>query len=147
MAKILIIGQAPGIRAQTVPYDTTLLYTILEWVGIGKGQAQGLFEFEALSNEFPGLYKKGHHAKPSKESIQKHWIETLEAKVQGSEKVWLLGNFVSDYFKKLPKTWSCNLEILETYHPSRRNYSKIMAQKETIIKLLTHFLSLTRPIQ
>lgn len=140
MNKILIIGQAPALRKQTVPYDTTLLYTMLEWVGISKEQAQALFEFEALSNEFPGLSKPGNHAKPSKEAVQKHWSETLETKVHGADKVWLLGSFVSDYFHKLPKTWSCSLEILETYHPSRRNYSKIMAKKEEIINQLKDFI-------
>lgn len=140
MAKILIIGQAPGKREQKVPYDTTLLYTMLDWIGISKEQAQNIFEFEALSQEFPGLVKPGHHAKPSKEAMAKHWKEILETKVQGANKVWLLGDFVSKYFHKLPKTWSCNLEILETYHPSRRNYSKIMAIKEKLIPLLTHFI-------
>ena len=34
--KILIIGQAPAAVKQEVPYDTTYLYTMLEWIGISK---------------------------------------------------------------------------------------------------------------
>lgn len=139
--RILVIGQAPAKREQKVPYDTTLLYSMLEWVGISKEQAQDMFEFEALSNEFPGLSKPGHHAKPAKENIEKHWKQELEIKVQLADKVWLLGEFVKKTFYNFPKTWSCNLQIMETYHPSRRNYSKIMAQKETLTEQIKNFIN------
>lgn len=141
MNKILIIGQAPAIRKQSVPYDTTMLYTMLDWVGISKDQAQIMFEFEALTDEFPGLYKKGHHAKPTKEAIAKHWSEVLENKVICADKVWLLGTPAKEFFYKQEKRYSCNLSVMESYHPSRRNYSKIMAAKEDITKLLNHFIN------
>lgn len=50
--KILIIGQAPPAVNQRVPYDTTLLYDIFEWVGIDKEQAQNMFDFDAVYNKF-----------------------------------------------------------------------------------------------
>ena len=142
MSKILIIGQAPGIRNQKVPYDTTLLYEMLSWVGVTKEQAQTMFEFEAMSAEFPGKVKSSHKT-PTQEEMHLHWGNVLEPKVILADKVWLLGKVASKYFHSLPKTWSCNLEIIETFHPSRRNYSKIMKQKEAITTLLSEFLNST----
>jgi hypothetical protein len=138
--KILLIGQAPPAAKQRVPYDTTLLYEILSWVGISKEKAQEMFEFEAVSDKFPGFLEKGHKT-PSQEDMDKHWSSTLESKVQAADKVWLLGNVARDYFYSKPKTWSCNLEILETLHPSKLNYSRIHAQKEQLITKIESFLS------
>jgi uracil-DNA glycosylase len=139
MNKILIIGQAPAKQEQQVPYDTTLLYTMLEWVGISKDKAQDIFEFEAVSNVFPGSNEIGH-LKPSKEAMDRHWNETLEMKVQCADKVWLLGNVAKEYFYSKPKTYSCNLEILETCHPSKRNYSRIMSDKEKLSSAIKEFV-------
>lgn len=40
MKKILIIGQAPPLQKQDVPYDTTMLYEWLSEIGISKEKAQ-----------------------------------------------------------------------------------------------------------
>lgn len=137
--KILIIGQAPPAIKQKLPYDTTLLYEMLSWVGITKEKAQEMFEFEAVSDKFPGFLEKGHKL-PSQEDMENHWSRTLESKVQATDKIWLLGNVARDFFHSKTKTWSCNLEILETLHPSKLNYSRIYAQKEKITKLLKDFI-------
>jgi hypothetical protein len=115
---------------------------MLEWAGVSKEKAQQIFEFEAVSNVFPGSNKTGH-LKPTKESMDKHWEDTLETKVQCADKVWLLGNTAKEYFYSKPKTYSCNLEILETCHPSKRNHSRIMLSKENITAAITKFLCQT----
>lgn len=138
--KILIIGQAPALKEQKLPYDTTLLYTMLEWVGITKEQAQGMFEFEAVSNVYNGS-KNSKHIKPTKEQMDAHWNNTLETKVQCANKVWLVGDVAKKYFYSKPKTWSCNLEILETIHPSRINYFRIMPKKDELTETLKSFLN------
>lgn len=140
MNKILIIGQALPAVKQTSPYDTTLLYDMLSWVGIDKEQAQKMFEFDAVCNEFTGHGQNGH-LKPTQAQMNKHWDESLETKVQCADKVWLLGNVAKDYFNSKPKTWSCNLKVLETIHPSKRNYDRIMKQKNELIYKLSHFLN------
>lgn len=139
MNKILIIGQAPPAVKQSVPYDTTLLYEMLSWVGITKEESQSIFEFEAVSNIFPGHSISGHN-KPSVEQMGEHWEATLKNKVELAEKVWLLGNVARDYFYSKPKTWSCNLEILETVHPSKRNHSRIFLNKDKITAQLKNFI-------
>lgn len=140
MSKILIIGQAPTDQKQSVPYDTTLLYDILSWVGVSKEQAQSIFDFEAVSNTFPGKDAKGHF-KPSQEQMDKHWNETLETKIQLADKVWILGKVAADYIESKNRTWSCNQQLIKTVHPSKRNYSLIMNNKEAITFLLTEFLN------
>lgn len=130
--KILIIGQAPSKREQKVPYDTTMLYEMLSWVGISKELAQKLFEFEAIYNEFPGS-EGAKHFKPTKEQMDKHWEETLETKVQMAYTVILLGNVARDYFNSKPRTYSCSTLVLEMIHPSYRNRMRINESKEKII--------------
>lgn len=133
--KILIIGQAPSAQKQELPYDTTLLYEMFSWVGISKEESQILCDFDAVSNIFPGS-KDGSHLRPKKSDMDAHWENQLEDKVIMAEKVLLLGAVARDYFYSKPKRYSCNLEIYEMIHPSRRNYARIMAQKENIIQTL-----------
>lgn len=139
MNKILIIGQAPPAVKQSVPYDTTMLYEILEWVGISKDSAQDLFEFDAVYNEFPG-WENGKHRVPTKLEMEYHWDEVLETKVQLADKVILLGNVAKNFINSKPKTWSCNTEFLELIHPSRLNYNRIIQDKEKITQKLKEFL-------
>lgn len=138
--KILIIGQAPPAVDQKVPYDTTLLYTMLSWVGVTKEQAQEMFEFEAVSNKFPGKNAKGGHLKPSKVDMDDHWEVSLKNKVLSSLKVIILGRVAAEYLFLQTQGWATAIEVLELPHPSRRNYSLIMGKKEQITEALKHFL-------
>lgn len=140
MSKILIIGQAPPLKKQTVPYDTTLLYTMLEWVGVSKEAAQGMFEFEALTDQFPGKTLHGSHKPPSAEMVEKYWGSILKGKVINSESVILLGRVSEKYFVSFTKNWAVLPAILSLPHPSRRNYSRIMNDKENITQQLKYFL-------
>lgn len=141
MVRILIIGQAPPANRQVRPYSTTMLYDWLNEIGITPIQAQAMFDFEAIYNEFPGFDAKGGHLKPSKEQMDKHWTDTLETKVQLADKIWVLGNVARDYIATKPKTWSCNTDWLYTMHPSKRNVSAFNQNKDNIIKSIKEFLS------
>jgi hypothetical protein len=138
--KILIIGQAPPAVIQELPYDTTLLYVMFSWVGIDKIKSQELFEFESMSNVFPGHGVKGH-LKPTKDVMQEHYKNTLKGKIEKADKVLILGNVAKE---ALLEYGIYNLKqtknILCLIHPSKRNYSKIMNSKNEIIKSLNHFL-------
>ncbi len=140
MTKILVIGQAPPAVKQRVPYDTTMFYDWLSAIGISQDEAQNLFEFEAVYNKFPGYDSKGGHNPPTPAQMDEHWKNTLEAKVQAAEKVWLLGKVAANYFNSRPKTWSCNLEVLETMHPSLRNKSWFEANKWQTLMLIEGFV-------
>lgn len=133
MSKILIIGQAPPAVAQGVPYDTTMLYDWLKEVGISKEDAQDIFEFDAVYDKFPGHDENGGHLKPTREQMDEYWDRALEMKVILSDKVILLGNVARDYFNSKEKRYSCNLEVYELIHPSKRNYSLYQKNKGEII--------------
>lgn len=140
MKKILIIGQAPPVKEQKVPYDSTLLYEMLSWVGITKEQAQDMFEFEAVSPTLRGV-KNGNHLKPLKHEIHNHVVTVLGAKMKEADKILLMGNVAIENVigKKHPYgMFGTKYALLP--HPSRRNYNLIMKQKESITNLLKEVL-------
>ena len=138
--KILIIGQAPPAVKQEFPYDTTLLYEMLGWVGISKEQAQDMFEFEAMTDKFPGHGPNGH-LKPTLKEMQHHLDTTLNRKIINSDKMIVLGNVAKEALLTLtPYGMRKTDPVLFLIHPSKRNYSKIMAQKEQITEQLTNLL-------
>ena len=138
--KILIIGQAPPAVKQKLPYDTTLLYEIFSWVGIDKKKSKILFEFESMTDVFPGFGKNGH-LKPSKDVMKKHYDQTLKNKIIKARKILVLGNVAKDALRE-NGIFSLKKEkdVLFLIHPSKRNYSKIMIKKKAIIKLLNNFI-------
>jgi uracil-DNA glycosylase len=138
--KILIIGQAPPAVKQEVPYDTTLLYEMLSWVEVSKEQAQELFDFEAVSNTFPGINKQGGHKPPSLKDMERHWDDTLLAKVCNSEKIILLGKVAHKQYWIRAKYIPASPLVIELPHPSKRNYSRIMDAKDIITKSLKYTL-------
>jgi uracil-DNA glycosylase len=134
--KTLIIGQAPANQKQTYPYDTTQLYDWLSEIGISKEEAQNLFTFDAVYDKFPGFDENGGHLKPSRFQMDEYWERSLEFKVQLADKIILLGNVARDYFYSKDKTYSCNTEIFELIHPSKRNIGLYKQNKESILNIL-----------
>lgn len=139
MQKILVIGQAPAAKKQKFPYDTTMLYYWLAECGIDMVDAQEMFIFDAIYDKFPGWNEVGGHNKPTKEQMDQYW-PILESKIQGVDKVWLLGNVAEEYFNSKPKTWSCNLLVLKTIHPSKRNIDIYNRTRDELINKIKNFL-------
>lgn len=138
---ILIIGQAPPAVKQAVPYDTTLLYTMLEWVGITKDQAQTMFEFEAMTGTFPGKGKSGH-LKPTPAAMREHYENVLRSKIICADKIIVLGAVAREALRGSDiLNFKSHENILCLIHPSRRNYSKLMKAKEGITEQLKAFLN------
>lgn len=134
--KTLIIGQAPPMQKQGVPYDTTMLYDWLAEVGITKEAAQDIFIFDAVYDKFPGFDAAGGHLKPTREQMDEYWKRSLELKVQLSKNIILLGNVARDYFYSKPKKYSCNTQVFELIHPSKRNIGLYQKNKESILSTL-----------
>lgn len=139
--RILIIGQAPPVNKQNIPYDTTMLYSWLLRIGISITDSKRLFDFEAIYNVFPGFDANGGHLKPTVEQMNKHWDDTLETKVQLADKIWVLGNVARDYINTKDKTWSCNTEWLYTIHPSKRNYALFKKNEQSILNNIKEFIN------
>ena len=139
--KILIIGQAPPAVKQTLPYDTTLLYDMLEWAGISKAVAQEIFEFEALIDKFPGFVDGGHRV-PSIEEINNHYKNVLADKIKAADKILVLGRVAETYLTHTVSYLDSypDKRFLFLIHPSRRNYDRIMEQKDYITTQLKSFI-------
>lgn len=138
--RILIVGQAPAANKQTVPYDTTMLYDILRWAGISKEKAQNLFEFEALTDKFPGFNNQGGHKKPSSTDMELYWESTLKAKVLSHHKIIVLGRVAEDFLNQHAPKQMMRAETIFLLHPSRRNQGKILAHKKEITTLLKQLI-------
>lgn len=139
--KILIIGQALPAKEQTQPYDSTLLYDWLAECGVSKDEAIQMFDFEAVYGyEFTGHNKQGGHKPPTQKQMRKYWIDVLQTKMECADKVWILGSVAKKFIDKQPRTWSCNLEVLETIHPSRRNIFAFRNDKENILNSIKDFI-------
>lgn len=132
MNKILIIGQAPPLKKQTIPYDSTMLYDWLLEIGITKEQAQDIFEFEALTDVFPGINKNGGHKKPSWDMFIEHWVCTLKEKAENCKSIICLGNASKEYIL-LIKIGKPTIFLI---HPSKRNISLFRKNKESILNAL-----------
>jgi uracil-DNA glycosylase len=140
MRKILIIGQAPPAVKQTLPYDTTMLYDILSWVGIDKDRAQEMFQFDALVDKFPGFDSRGGHLKPSKDQICEYYSRSLRISIDMADKIILLGAPARGFLRPDLINYGIRGKYLYLPHPSRRNYNLIMGKKEEITTLLRSFL-------
>jgi hypothetical protein len=140
MNKILIIGQALPAIKQDMPYDTTMLYAWLDDIGISKEQAQDIFTFQAVYGSFTGFDANGGHLKPTQEQMDEHWDKVLQTEVELADKIWVLGNVAKSYLETKDKTWSCNTEWLYTIHPSKRNFSLFVKNKENIISSIRKFI-------
>lgn len=137
--KILIIGQSLPAVKQNLPYDTTMLYDWLGELGISKDEAQVLFEFEAVYGYgFLGYDSKGGHIIPTKEHKDKYFKEVLADKIAKADKVWVLGRVAEKYLKEVGalkgKVSIC------TIHPSTRNYSLYIKNKQSILKEILSLL-------
>jgi len=137
MKKILIIGQAPPAKKQRYPYDTTLLYDILSWVGISVEYAQDLFDFDAVYDMFPGYTSEGKHKQPSFDQCEDYWERSLREKVLKAEKIIILGNTASMVLNHKFRKENIVKNTIFIPHPSRRNTELIKYHKkeEIILKL------------
>lgn len=144
MNKILIIGQAPPAQEQKVPYDTTMLYDILAWVGITKEQAQEIFTFDAVYDKFPGFNAIGGHLKPSYAQFLGYLVRSLQDKIVRHQHIMILGRIAYDYLYETPvvKDLLARRNVVTLLHPSYRNRARIMSNQYLTTKELKDFFSL-----
>lgn len=139
MKKILVIGQAPPAVKQTYPYDTTYFYEWLSWCNVTKLEAQDRFDFDAMTDKFPGHGANGHLL-PSESEMLNYFNTVLKQKIENVDKVLILGKVaeynLSKFLNGLDKNKFCCL-----MHPSRRNTGMIIANKAKIIDSINKLLN------
>lgn len=135
--KILIIGQAPPVQKQTLPYDTTMLYNWFHLIGVSKEQAVELFEFDAVYDKFPGFDANKGHLKPTTAQMEEYWERALKKKVDKAPSILVLGSHARDFLK------TKNIQgkyIVYTIHPSTRNYGLYANDSVNILNSLKSLL-------
>lgn len=112
-------------------------------VGITRNDAQQIFEFQAVYNEFPGRDAKGGHLKPTQEQMSHHWITFLQDRVAIYNRIWILGKIASDFiYDRMSENRSIyyGKHFLRTIHPSRMNFALYQKKKKEIINSIETFL-------
>lgn len=145
--KILIIGQAPPLKAQKVPYDSTMLYEWLQEIGVNKKYAQKLFDFEALTDEIPDVDGKGNHRRPRKQQIVDYLNRVLYKKIVNSEVIILLGDCSIKYFGYsgfFIEDKMQNATVLTCIHPSTRNRYRFNKNKEEVLNVFNRAIQLNK---
>lgn len=147
---ILIIGQAPPIKEQTLPYDSTILYDWFKSANISKEDAQARFIFDAVYDKFPGHTKDGGHKAPTKAQFKDYLKRSLSKKINQASSIILLGNTACKFILNKELDWGTihidnnsfdKKAYLVLPHPSKRNTLIHQQYKEVIQQSLLTFLN------
>lgn len=139
MKKILIIGQAPPLQKQELPYDTTMLYDWLNEVGVSKEKAQKIFDFEAMTDKPPRIGANGSHLKPTKKEMDDYYRRVLHSKCLNADSIILVGKCSMEYFgfNNFYESKEINGKTYSTLiHPSKRNLDRYRKNKQRLINCL-----------
>jgi len=137
--KILIIWQAPALKKQVFPYDTTMLYDWLNEIWVSKEKAISICEFEAMTNKKPKISKSGWHLAPWKKEMTNYYELVLKEKIKKADIILLLWKcpikffWFEEFFLKENKAWK---KFFTLIHPSKRNILLYRNNKEKILWIL-----------
>lgn len=132
-SKIIIIGQAPGIKAQTseIAWNDLSGNKLRSWLGVSKEQFYNtdIFGLVPMDFYFPGSSKSGDL--PPRRNFASKWHPKLFSNLDDLKLIILIGNYSQKYYLKdsaktnLTAKVKSYTEYLPTYfplpHPSPRN--------------------------
>lgn len=131
-ARILIVGQAPGIRAHdsATPWNDPSGERLRDWLGVSREQFYdpGLFAIMPMGFCYPGKGKSGDL--PPRKECAPQWHERLLQQLPDIELTLLIGQYAQNYYLKdghaslteRVRNWrSLPQEMLALPHPSPRN--------------------------
>ena len=132
-SKIIIIGQAPGIKVHQsgIPWDDASGERLRQWMGVSKEQFYNTQQFGIVPMGFcyPGKGKSGDL--PPRPECADLWMERVLKYLKKREHILLIGQYAQNYFlkenkkKTLTETVKNWREYLPQYfvlpHPSPRN--------------------------
>lgn len=133
-SKVIIIGQAPGIRAQTsgIPWDDKSGETLQAWLGISAKQFynEDIFGIIPMDFYFPGKGKSGDL--PPRKGFAEKWHPQLLEAVESEYLVILIGQYAQKFYlkKKMQSNLTNTVKAYKEYlpdnffplpHPSPRN--------------------------
>ncbi len=132
-SKIVIIGQAPGVRVHNsgIPWNDASGTQLRKWLGVSDKDFYDTKKFAIIPMGFcyPGKGKSGD--KPPRKECAIQWHDQILEKMPHVELILLIGMYAQNYYLKdkgkrtLTETVSNFSEYLPTYftlpHPSPRN--------------------------
>jgi uracil-DNA glycosylase len=153
LSKIVVIGQAPGIRAQTSgkAWDDASGLRLVEWLGVTEEQFRdpALFSLIPMDFYYPGKGKSGDL--PPRKDFAPLWHKRLLDLMPNVKLVILVGHYAQHYYlhnraKTLTETVRHYHEYLPDYfpivHPSPLNF-RWLAKNEWFEKELLPVLRKT----
>jgi uracil-DNA glycosylase family 4 len=152
-SKILIIGQAPGIKVHHsgIPWDDKSGETLRSWLGVNKEVFYDVENFAIVPMGFcyPGKGKNGDL--PPRKECAPLWHNLLLNEMPKIQLVLLVGQYAQGYYLKmnrkkiLTETVKNYRQYLPTFfplpHPSPRNYSWMQKNPwftENVLPILQH---------
>lgn len=140
-AKIIIIGQAPGIKAQNsgIPWDDKSGQRLIEWLGISENQFHDESMISLLPMDFyyPGKGKSGDL--PPRKNFAPLWHKRLISLMPDIRLIVLVGQYAQKYYlknnpnKNLTETVQNYTMYLPKYfpivHPSPLNFRWLAKNK------------------
>ena len=132
-ARILIVGQAPGLRVHTtgIPWDDPSGERLREWMGVDKDTFYDASRIAIVSMGYcyPGRAKGGDM--PPRGECAKLWLDRLLAKLPEIQLTLLIGQYAQQHFlrsrrkRSLTETTKAWRDYAPQYfplpHPSPRN--------------------------
>lgn len=131
-AKILIIGQAPGLKTQEKGrlFDDASGENLRKWLGVDRElfYASGHFAILPMDFYYPGKGKSGHL--PPRKNFAPKWHPLIMKQLPQIELTLLIGKYAQDYYlgesrRTLTERVENAADYLPTYfplpHPSPRN--------------------------
>lgn len=133
-SKIVIIGQAPGVRAQTsgVPWDDKSGQNLMRWLGVSEAQFRdtSLFAHIPMDFYYPGKGKSGDL--PPRKDFADLWHKECFDLIDNVQLIILIGQYSQKYYlkdqrlKTLTETVKSYEHYLPQYfplvHPSPLNF-------------------------
>lgn len=133
-SKIIIVGQAPGIKVHLsgIPWDDASGKRLREWLGIEGDELYDTQRFAIIPMGFcyPGKGKSGDL--PPRKECAPQWHQRLLEHIPSAELILLIGNYAQKYYlgKRYQGTLTETVRQFEHYlpqffplvHPSPLNY-------------------------
>lgn len=155
LSKIVIIGQAPGQKAQDsgIPWDDASGNNLREWLGVDKQTFydEKIFTLIPMGFCFPGTGKSGDL--PPRPECAPLWHQHVLKRMTESKLTLLIGQYAQNYYlgnsckRTLTETVKHHKEYLPKYlplpHPSPRNniwQKKNSWFKEKVIPMLQNII-------
>lgn len=122
LSKIVIIGQAPGIRAQTsgIAWDDPSGLRLMSWLGVSEAQFRdpALFSLIPMDFYYPGKGKSGDL--PPRKDFAPLWHKRLLDLVPHAALIILVGQYAQHYY--LPSREKTLTETVRNYRAYLPDY-------------------------